>query len=134
MDLPLTQTTGGRVTLQRALSAPPQKGRQSSLIFERGDLEVRFYCPRGTDDQQPHTRDEVYVIARGQGFFLYDSKRVPFQPGDLLFVAAGIEHRFVDFTDDFATWVLFFGEEGGDPGSGIERRSTSGLSLVPDPK
>lgn len=36
------------------------------------------------------------------------------KPGDLLFVPAGVEHRFGPFTDDFATWVLFYGPEGGE--------------------
>lgn len=38
---------------------------------------------------------------------------MPFQQGDLLFVAAGIPHRFEEFTDDFRTWVIFFGPKGG---------------------
>jgi quercetin dioxygenase-like cupin family protein len=33
-------------------------------------------------------------------------------PGDFLFVAAGVEHRFEGFTDDFTVWVLFYGPEG----------------------
>jgi len=32
----------------------------------------------------------------------------------MLFVAAGEEHRFTEFTDDFATWVFFYGPEGGE--------------------
>jgi hypothetical protein len=32
----------------------------------------------------------------------------------MLFVAAREEHRFVEFTDDFATWVFFYGPEGGE--------------------
>lgn len=35
-------------------------------------------------------------------------------PGDLLFVPAGVVHRFEEFTDDFATWVMFYGPEGGE--------------------
>ena len=31
------------------------------------------------------------------------------QPGDLIFVPAGREHRFLEFTEDFKTWVVFFG-------------------------
>jgi hypothetical protein len=37
----------------------------------------------------------------------------------MLFVPAGIEHRFYDFSDDFCTWVMFYGPEGGElPGEG----------------
>jgi mannose-6-phosphate isomerase-like protein (cupin superfamily) len=35
-----------------------------------------------------------------------------FKPGDFLFVAAGVEHRFEKFTKDFATWVSFYGPVG----------------------
>jgi uncharacterized protein YjlB len=41
-------------------------------------------------------------------------QRVPFGPGDALFVAATVEHRFEDFSDDFATWVVFYGPRGGE--------------------
>ena len=34
---------------------------------------------------------------------------VPFEAGDLMFVAAGTEHHFEDFTEDLAVWVLFYG-------------------------
>ena len=37
-----------------------------------------------------------------------------FKENDVLFVPAGIEHRFENFTDDFATWVIFYGEKGGE--------------------
>jgi len=74
----------------------------------------RYYAPRGTDPQAPHTRDEVYVVTSGRGWFVRGDERVPFEPGDALFVAAGVEHRFEDFTDDFGTWVLFYGPEGGE--------------------
>ena len=29
-------------------------------------------------------------------------------------VPAGVVHRFEDFTDDFATWGMFYGPEGGE--------------------
>ena len=103
-----------RVPLAEARTALPQPGRRSALLLEHGTLEVRYYAPRGTDPQQPHTRDELYVVASGRGWFVRGEERVPFEPGDALFVAAGVEHRFVDFTDDFGTWVLFYGPEGGE--------------------
>ena len=38
--------------------------------------------------------------------------------GEALFVPAGVEHRFEDFTPDFATWVFFYGPEGGEAAAG----------------
>ena len=52
--------------------------------------------------------------AQGRGTFFDGSSRVSFQPGDLLFVAAGVPHRFEDFSDDLAVWVMFYGPEGGE--------------------
>src|SRR5262245_22095583 len=60
------------------------------------------------------SRDELYIVARGDGVFFDGASRRRFQTGDLIFVPAGIEHRFEDFTDDFAVWVIFYGPEGGE--------------------
>ena len=83
-------------------------------VFEHGTLSVEVYKPIKVDLQQPHTRDEVYLIISGSGEFLNDGERTTFQTGDFLFVPAGIDHRFENFTDDFSTWVLFYGPEGGE--------------------
>ena len=64
----------------------------------------------------PHTRDEVYVVVQGTGQFLNGEVRHPFGPGDLLFVPAGVVHRFESFSDDLAVWVIFYGPEGGEAG------------------
>jgi mannose-6-phosphate isomerase-like protein (cupin superfamily) len=108
------QTAPIRLPLAEARSAPPQPGRRSALLLEHGSLEVRYYAPGGSDPQTPHTRDEVYVVAAGRGWFVRGPERVPFEPGDALFVAAGVEHRFEDFSPDFGTWVIFYGPEGGE--------------------
>jgi len=34
--------------------------------------------------------------------------------GDVIFAPAGIEHRFENFSDDFVTWVIFYGPVGGE--------------------
>jgi mannose-6-phosphate isomerase-like protein (cupin superfamily) len=78
-------------------------------MFAHGSLSVEMYKPDKVDSQKPHDRDEVYVIAAGSGEFVNDGKRMHFVVGDFLFVPAGIEHRFENFTDDFATWVIFYG-------------------------
>jgi hypothetical protein len=82
--------------------------------FRRGTLELGLYMPRGKDYQGPHTRDEVYVVMQGSGEFVAGDERRQFGPGELLFVAAGVEHRFVDFSDDLEVWVVFYGPEGGE--------------------
>jgi len=94
---------------------PGPRGERFVELFTHGTLVVELYAPRGHDPQTPHTRDEIYVVARGRGTFFDGSSRASFQPGDLLFVAAGVPHRFEDFTDDLAVWVLFYGPEGGEP-------------------
>ena len=82
--------------------------------LRRGSMRVGVYAPRGHDDQEPHDQDELYIVLSGRGRFLKNGEERPFQPNDLIFVEAGAEHRFVDFTDDFATWVVFWGRKGGE--------------------
>ena len=50
------------------------------------------------------------MIATGSGSFVQADETRPFGPGDLLFVPKGVPHRFENFTADFSTWVIFFGE------------------------
>jgi mannose-6-phosphate isomerase-like protein (cupin superfamily) len=103
------------ITISKALAAlPGPHQEQSALLFSHGTLQVKVYAPRGHDPQQPHTRDEIYVVIAGRGTFFNGETRHLFQPGDVLFVAAGVEHRFEQFSDDFATWVFFYGSEGGE--------------------
>lgn len=83
-------------------------------LFTHGSLVVEYYKPDQIDRQQPHERDEVYVITSGTGTFNRAGSAMAIKPGDLLFVPAGVDHRFENFTDDFATWVLFYGPIGGE--------------------
>ena len=77
-------------------------------------MSVEIYKPRHTDKQTPHLQDEIYVIISGSGEFSNAGVSPPFSPGDILFVPAGVEHRFENFTDDFAAWVIFYGPNGGE--------------------
>ena len=104
-----------RITLAEAASLLPMPdGKRSVAVFEHGTLEVKLYAPRGTDPQQPHARDEVYVVAAGEGWFVNGDSRHRFGPHDVLFAKAGAAHHFEEFGDDFAVWVLFYGPEGGE--------------------
>ncbi len=95
-------------------AVPTADGKRFAALFEHGTLQVEIYAPRGTDPQSPHTRDELYVVVKGSGTFVNGDQRIQFTEGDILFAAAGEVHRFEDFSDDFCTWVIFYGPEGGE--------------------
>ena len=104
-----------KVKLEDALKRlPGPQGERSVALFEHGSLVVKLYAPRGTDSQTPHSRDEIYVVAQGSGEFVCKGARQSFEPNDVLFAAAGVEHRFENFSEDFAVWVFFYGPEGGE--------------------
>lgn len=106
------------LSLAAALALPLPEGRRSSEAFVDGDLEIRLYAPKGHDPQTPHDRDELYVVAAGRGKFRAGDQVYAFQPGALLYVAAHETHRFEDFSDDFAAWVLFYGPVKAAPPAG----------------
>ena len=103
-----------RFSAEEALAALARAGGEYTLLFRHGTLEIEIYRPVEVDRQQPHTRDELYVVIAGKGFFVRGDERVAFGPGDVLFVRAQVPHRFVDFSADFSTWVFFYGAEGGE--------------------
>ena len=76
--------------------------------FSKGNFELEFFAPRGKDHQTLHEKDEIYVIVRGNGEFVKENERIEFKAGDVLFVEGGVAHRFENFSEDFATWVVFF--------------------------
>ena len=84
-----------------------------TVLFEYADCSVELYAPKGTDKQQPHAQDELYIISAGKGTFRREDTAVSVAAGDMLFVPAHIPHRFENFSDDFETWVIFFGPRGG---------------------
>ncbi len=77
--------------------------------FRVADLSVGTYSIRagGTDDQSPHTEDEIYVITAGRATLTGGGDSAQVRPGDVAYVAAGEEHRFTDITEDFAALVFF---------------------------
>ncbi|MFN0175910.1 MAG: cupin domain-containing protein [Saprospiraceae bacterium] len=104
-----------KISVNEALSAlQAHEGKTFLQLIRHGTMSVEIYQPRGRDLQQPHLQDEIYVVMSGSGIFQKGSEKYPFGPGDLLFVPAGVEHRFLEFTEDFKTWVIFYGAAGGE--------------------
>jgi mannose-6-phosphate isomerase-like protein (cupin superfamily) len=61
----------------------------------------------GVDDQAPHHEEEIYVVTAGRATFVTPSGAEPVETGDVLFVPAEEEHRFVDITEDLSLLVFF---------------------------
>src|SRR5262249_4377113 len=103
------------ISLSEALAkGPPPPGNLAVPIFEHGSLTVELYTPQGSDPQQPHDRDEVYLVVRGQGTFFDGQRRHRVESGSFVFVGAGQPHRFEEFSSDIAIWVFFYGVKGGE--------------------
>ena len=67
-----------------------------------------YHLKAGTKDmQQPHSEDEVYYVVQGKSHFEVEGDTVQVGPGDILFVAAGQTHRFMDIEEDLSILVFF---------------------------
>jgi len=112
MKLP---SRGGRVTIAEALAQLPGPNGESFVsVFKHGTMIVEILAPPSKSPLPPHTQDEVYIVVQGTGELLNDGVRLPIRPGDFLFVPAGVEHHFENFTDDLTIWIIFYGPEGGE--------------------
>jgi mannose-6-phosphate isomerase-like protein (cupin superfamily) len=60
-----------------------------------------------SDPQKPHHEDELYYVVRGRARFKADSEDRVVAAGDTIFVAAELEHRFCDITEELAVLVFF---------------------------
>jgi mannose-6-phosphate isomerase-like protein (cupin superfamily) len=78
------------------------------------DLSAGIYrLPAGGEDkQQPHTEDEIYYVLDGRASFKAGDKVSKVQPGSVLFVEAGLDHRFFDITEGLTVLVVFGPAEG----------------------
>ena len=98
-----------RLTPTAALQALQGHADPYRELFTHGTLSVEIYRPEQIDRQQPHDRDEVYVVLRGKGVLTADGRDFAAQEGRVLFVKAGVEHHFHGVEEDLALLVFFAG-------------------------
>jgi len=92
----------------------------ANLASDRHDFAETFRSPSGSlsltvarwpagsaDDQQPHPEDEVYYVASGRAMLTVNGEARPVGAGSVAFVAAGVEHRFTDITEDLDVLVFW---------------------------
>ncbi len=85
------------------------EGEPYECLLNQPGAQVLIFAPRGTDHQSPHNRDEAYVAARGSATLDIDGTLHPMAAGDFAWVPKNVPHRFIDISDDFDAWVMFFG-------------------------
>jgi mannose-6-phosphate isomerase-like protein (cupin superfamily) len=105
-----------KVALAQALARLPAaptatypQGAPFVTMMAGGTMSVEVFAPKNEDLQQPHTQDELYFIQRGLGELVINGQRFDAEAGDAFFVAAGVAHRFENFSEDFVSWVVFYG-------------------------
>lgn len=104
-----------KFTIEEFLSKLPlpadekwKDGVHFTTAFKKGTTSLEFFAPRGTDYQTFHDEDEFYFVVVGSGDLIIGNEKFTCAVGDAFYVPAGVEHHFENFTDDFATWVVFF--------------------------
>jgi mannose-6-phosphate isomerase-like protein (cupin superfamily) len=96
-DLPLIST-------ERA-----QAGKLYQEFLRVPALSVGVYvlAAGATDPQKPHNEDEVYYVVRGRAHIRIGSEEKVIKPGMVIFVAAQVEHRFFDISEELELLVFF---------------------------
>ena len=61
----------------------------------------------GTDPQSPHKEDEMYYVVRGRARMRAGSEDQAVSAGSVIFVAAKVEHRFYDISEELVVLVFF---------------------------
>ena len=93
-DLDATRAATGRL-YHEFLSVPDLSG--GLYVLDAG----------ATDPQSPHTEDELYVVMSGRGRIVVADEIAPVGPGSVVFVGAGVSHRFVDIEERLVILVAF---------------------------
>ena len=67
-----------------------------------------YVLPAGrTDPQSPHKEDEMYYVVGGRARMRAGSEDQVVSAGSVIFVAAEVEHRFYDITEELVVLVFF---------------------------
>jgi mannose-6-phosphate isomerase-like protein (cupin superfamily) len=96
-----------QIKITDALGKLTDSGSTFLELFSNRNVGVEIYKPVNKDNQEPHDRDEIYIIVAGRGHFYLEETKYEFAPADFFFVPAGKAHKFTNFTEDFSTWVNF---------------------------
>jgi mannose-6-phosphate isomerase-like protein (cupin superfamily) len=98
---------------QARAKIPGPDGKRSAPMLHRGTLDIKLNSLLPPNANATHAQDELYVVVAGRGVFVHGGARDWVEPGDMLFVAAGVEHRFEEF-EELTVWRIYYGVDGGE--------------------
>ncbi len=100
--------------LQDLVSRRAATGDAYLEFLRSSELSVGLYvlAAGAVDRQSPHTEDEVYVVMRGRARIGVGPEDAAVGPGSVVFVAAGVDHRFHDIEEELVVIVVFGPPEG----------------------
>jgi len=105
--------------LAELLGQRTASGRPYLEFLSVPDLSVGLYVlgPDEVDRQQPHTEDEVYLVLAGSARITVGDEDRDVREGSVIFVAAGVPHRFHDIVEELRLLVVFGPAEGSRAGA-----------------
>ena len=107
MNASSAKTWFGRVAeIEHARS---QSGKLYREFLRVPSMSAGLYVlpPGATDPQRPHHEDEMYFVVRGRARFQAGDEDTEVYAGSVLFVAAEVEHKFHEITEELAVLVFF---------------------------
>jgi len=89
-----------------------KRERRGQLYFEflrRAAMSAGVYVlpAGGTDPQKPHKEDELYYVVTGHARMKVAGEDREVKAGSVIFVAADVEHRFYDISEELVVLVFF---------------------------
>ncbi|MEU5050769.1 cupin domain-containing protein [Streptomyces sp. NPDC021096] len=84
------------------------EGAYLQFLRER-NMSVGLYALNAgdTDPQAPHAEDEVYVVVSGRASITVGTETTQVGRGSVVYVPAGVTHRFHHISEDLRVLVVF---------------------------
>jgi mannose-6-phosphate isomerase-like protein (cupin superfamily) len=92
-----------------------QTGELYHEFLRRHSMSLGLYVlDAGAEDpQSPHDEDEVYYVVSGRARISVNGEDRDVGPGSVIFVAAGVDHRFHSISERLELLVVFAPAESG---------------------
>jgi mannose-6-phosphate isomerase-like protein (cupin superfamily) len=88
-------------------------GAYLQFLRERSMSAGLYALPAGGNDpQKPHRQDEIYLVVSGRASITVGAETSYVARGSVVYVPAGVPHRFHHITEDLRVLVVFSPPEG----------------------